>query len=151
MPARPGAMAHRPAFAIRPGGPCAPADVVPSLFVSQQTYQRWVNPQFSIYLVNIGYGTCTFDVGARSLRLVVRSGQIRVWGSADCAHGASPKVVHLRRGVPFVSYVSWSRRRSIPGSGSGCGAAQPKAAPGTYSAMVNSGAVHSRAEVFVLR
>ena len=95
------ASAHRAAPAARPGGRCAPGDVVPSLFVSQQTYQRWVKPQFSIYLVNIGQTTCTFDVGARSLRLVVRSGQVRVWGSADCAHGAAPHVVRsaARRAV----------------------------------------------------
>jgi len=127
--------------------------VVPSLFVSQQVYQRWVRPQFSIYLVNIGRGTCTFDVGARSLRLVIRSGQARIWGSADCARGARSDVVRMRRGVPFVTYMSWSRRRSSPvgGSGPGCGPAQPTAAPGTYTAVVTSGATHSRVEVFVLR
>jgi hypothetical protein len=126
-------------------------DVVPSLFVSQQAYQRWVKPQFSIYLVNIGPGTCTFDTGARSLRLVIRSGRVRVWGSADCARTARPEVVPLRRGVPFVTYVSWSRHRSSPAGGPGCGTAQPPAAPGTYTAMVTSGAVRSRVGVFVLR
>jgi hypothetical protein len=129
--------------------------VVSSLFVSQQTYQRWVKPQFSIYLVNIGQATCAFDVGARSLRLVVRSGQVRVWSSADCAHGAATHIVRLRRGVPSVTYVSWGRRRSSPASGSGtgpgCGPAEPAAAPGTYTATVTNGATHSRTEVFVLR
>ncbi len=119
--------------------------------MSQQTYQRWARPQFSIYLVNIGQRTCTFDVGARSLRLVVRSGRVRVWGSGDCAHGTAPDVVRLRRGVPYVTYVSWSRRRSSPAPRSGCGRGQPRAEPGTYTAMVTIGGVHSRVEVFVLR
>ena len=131
----------------RRGGRCPAADVVPSLFVSQQVYQRSIEPQFSVYLVNIGHATCTFDVGARSLRLLIRSGQVRVWGSADCAHRAPPDVVRLRRGVPFVTYLWWNRRRSTEG----CGPAGPKAAPGTYTASVSSGAVHSHAEVFVLR
>ena len=145
----PGASASpRAAAAARPpGGRCAPGDVVPSLFVSQQVYQRLVKPQFSIYLVNIGRTTCTFDVGAKSLRLVVRSGQVRVWGSADCVRGAAPNVVRLRRGVPFVTQVSWSRHQSSQG----CGPDRPEAAPGTYSAAVSSGAVHSHTEVFVLR
>ncbi|HKB31743.1 MAG TPA: hypothetical protein VKD26_13025 [Streptosporangiaceae bacterium] len=123
--------------------------MVPSLFVSQQIYQRWVTPQFSIYLVNLGQSTCTLDVGARSLHLVVRSGQVRVWGSGDCAHGAPPDVVRLRRGVPFVTYASWSRHRSSPASG--CGLAEPRAAPGTYTAVVSIGTAHSRVGVFVLR
>ncbi len=131
----------------RRGGRCLAADVVPSLFVSQQVYQRSVEPQFSVYLVNIGHATCTLDVGARSLRLVIRSGQVRVWGSADCARRAAPDVVRLRRGVPFVTYLWWSRRQSTEG----CGRAGPKAAPGTYTAAVSSGAVHSHTEVFALR
>ncbi len=130
-----------------PGGQCAPGDVIPSLFVSQQVYQRWVKPQFSIYLVNISHAACTFDVSAKSLRLVIRSGQVRVWGSADCVRGDAPDVVRLRRGVPFVTYLSWSRRQSSEG----CGPVGPKAAPGTYTAAVSSGAVHSQTEVFVLR
>ena len=131
----------------QPRGRCVPADVVPSLSVSQQKYQRRVKPQFSIYLVNVGQSNCSLDVGARSLRVVIKSGQVRVWGSADCAHGTTSDVVRLRRGVPFVTYLSWNRRGSSPG----CRAARPNAAPGTYTAMVISGAVHSPAEVFVLR
>ena len=127
-------------------GRCVPADLVPSLFVSQQKYQRWVKPQFSMYLVNIGQSNCSFDVGAQSLRVVIKSGQVRVWGSADCAHSTTSNVVRLRRGVPFVTYLSWNRRGSSPG----CRAVRPNAAPGTYTAMVISGAVHSPAEVFVL-
>jgi hypothetical protein len=133
--------------ARRPGSACAPADVVVSLFTSQQTYRPAAPPQFTVAVVNTGRPTCAFAVDARSLRLVVKSGQVRVWSPADCTRGTVTEVARLPRGVPYVTYLSWNRIRSSPH----CPSSRLTAAPGTYTATVTSGTVHSNTDVFVLR
>jgi hypothetical protein len=126
---------------------CAPGDVVISLHESRQSYPQPADPQFTIYVVNAGGRTCSFDVGPRSLRLVVRSGPVHQWSPADCAHGATSDMARLPRGVPLVKHVSWNRERSDPG----CPAPEASALPGTYTATATDGAQHSQTQVFLLR
>jgi hypothetical protein len=144
---RPARTADVSARAHRPGHACAPGDVIISLFVSQQVYQRLTKPQFTIYVVNIGRPVCTFDAGPQSLRLVVKSGQIKSWSSAGCTRGAVTHIVRLPHSVPFIEYLTWNRERSGPG----CPSPGAVARPGTYTATVVSGADHSPTEAFVLR
>ncbi len=146
--ARHGRKVRIPPARHRSGRGCAPADVVVSLFTSQQTYQHAASPQFTIAVVNTSRSACSFAVGARSLRLVVKSGQVRVWSPADCTRaGTVTEMARLSRGVPYVTHVSWNRIRSSPH----CASSRLTAAPGTYTATVTSGAVHSDTDVFVLR
>jgi len=118
-----------------------------SLFTSRGVYQRLGAPRFTADVVNTGHTTCTFDAGDRSLRLVIKSGHVRVWSPADCARGAATHVLHLQRGVPLVKHISWDRRRSAPG----CQRARLAAAPGTYTATLTAGTARSKTVVFVLR
>ncbi len=138
------ARAHIP---HRPGSPCAPGDVVISLLESQQSYPQPADPRFTIYVVNAGGSTCTFDAGPRSLRLEVKSGPVHEWSPADCAHGSTSDMVRLRRGVPVVKHLSWNRERSDPG----CPSPRASALPGTYTATATDGALSSQTEVFLLR
>ena len=128
------------------GSGCTPGDVVITLLESQQSYQQPAEPRFTIYVVNTGGRTCTFDAGPRSLRLVVESGPVHEWSPADCARRANSDIVRLTHGVPFAEHISWSRMRSDPG----CRLPQQAALPGTYTATVTYGAAHSRTEVFLL-
>jgi len=139
------ASAHTSSGAHRDG--CAAGDIVISLVTSRAVYAHAATPQFTVNVVNTGHRRCTFDAGRQALRLVIKSGHVRVWSSADCAHGAGQGQLHLRRGVPFVTQVSWDRR----GSASGCRSDRPGAEPGTYSAIAVSHAGHSKVAVFVLR
>ena len=128
------------------GSGCAPGDVVISLLESQRSYQRPAEPQFTIYVVNVGTRTCAFDAGPRSLRLMVESGPVHEWSPADCARGSTSDIVRLSRGVPLVKQVAWNRIRSDPGCPS-----RASALRGTYTATVTDGATHSQTDVFSLR
>ena len=129
------------------GSGCAPGDVVITLLESQQSYQQPAEPRFTIYVVNTAGRTCTFDAGPRSLRLVVESGPVHEWSPADCVHHSNSGIVRLAQGVPFTKHVSWNRLRSAPG----CASSGQAALPGTYTATVTYGAVHSQTAVFSLR
>ncbi|MGE5285717.1 MAG: hypothetical protein ACM3ML_00635 [Micromonosporaceae bacterium] len=144
---RPARKAHLAARAHRSSNDCAPGDVVLTLSESQQIYPAPTEPKFTIYAVNIGTRTCTLDAGPRSLRLVIKSGPVHSWGSADCARGATSHPVRLSRGVPLVKHLSWNRERSEPG----CPLPRPVALPGTYTATVTYGTSHSQTDVFFLR
>ena len=138
---------HAAAPVHRSGSVCAPRDVVISLLESRRTYRQPTEPRFTIYLVNAGRRTCAFNADPRSLRLVIASGRVHQWSPADCTHGGTSRIVRLPRGVPFVAHVSWNRQRSHPG----CSSPRTSALPGTYTATVTAGAVHSHQESFVLR
>jgi hypothetical protein len=129
------------------GSGCAPGSVVITLVESQQSYQQPAEPRFTIYVVNTGGQTCPFDAGPRSLRLVVESGPVHEWSPADCMRHSNSDIIRLAHGVPFTKHISWNRMRSAPG----CPSPGHAALPGTYTATVTYGAVHSQTAVFLLR
>ena len=125
---------------------CSRGDVVLSLLASQPAYASSRLPQFSIDVVGTGQPTCAFNVGARHVALVVRSGSVRVWSSADCPSGSGSLVLDLQRGVPTTLSITWNRQTSSPGC-SGPSSAMPA---GTYSATVSDGALTSNSVTFRL-
>jgi hypothetical protein len=129
------------------GSDCAPGDVVITLHGGQQSYEQPAEPRFTIYVVNTGGQTCTFDAGPRYLKLVVESGPVHEWSPADCVHRSNPDIVRLAHGVPLTRHISWNRLRSTPG----CTSTGQAALPGTYTATVTYGGVHSQTDVFLLR
>jgi hypothetical protein len=144
-PAAPGAGA-RPAAASSGSRPCSRGDVVLSLLASQPAYASPRLPQFSIDVVGTGRPTCTFNVGARHVALVIRSGSVRVWSSADCPRGSGSLVLDLQRGVPTTLSITWNRQTSSPGC-AGPSSAMPA---GTYSATVADGGLDSNSVAFRL-
>ncbi len=125
----------------------AAGDVVITLLEGQQSYRQPAEPRFTIYVVNTGGRTCTFNAGPRSLRLVVESGPVHEWSPADCVHRPNLDIIRLAHGVPFTKHISWNLTRSAPG----CPSPGRAALPGTYTATVTLGAVHSQTDVFLLR
>lgn len=131
----------------RPGDPCAPGDVVLTMWPDDTTYRSGDLPRFTYTAVNTGRRTCTFDVGAKALRLVVRSGHDRVWSNADCTHAAHRRQ-KLARGVPVHRTVTWHRKRSFPD----CRGHHPAARTGTYAVSLHSPHRHRHhTHVFHLR
>lgn len=120
------------------GGPCEDDDLVINMSASQDTYTGSDRPEFRITIVNTGKGTCTFDTGSLDVR--VTSGTDRIWSSAECRRGESPKE-KLRRGIPYVDTIAWDRKR-------GCEAGTP-ARPGTYLADLKGEQV--KKQIFHLR
>ena len=126
--------------------PCSPGDVVLSLLVSQPAYASPRLPQFSVDVVSTGSPTCTFNVGARYVALVIRFGSARVWGSADCPRGSGSLVVDLQRGVPATLPITWNRHTSSPG----CTRPSRGMPAGLYSATVTDDRVDSNSVTFRL-
>jgi len=144
---------HTPAAAAagthpRGGGDCRPADVVLTLTASSNSYGPAARPKFGIDVVSTASQTCTFNVGTRHLTLLIESGGVRVWNSADCAgkSGAS-SVAKLKRGVPLRVQMSWDRRLSSPG----CKMPRAAARPGAYTVRASASQLHSHTLVFDLR
>jgi hypothetical protein len=126
--------------------PCSRGDVVLSLLAGQPAYASPALPQFSIDVVGTAEPSCTFNVGARHVALVIRSGSVRVWSSADCPRGSGSLVLDLQRGVPTTLSITWNRQTSSPGC-TGPSSAMPA---GTYSAAVADGGLASNSVTFRL-
>ncbi|HUZ26772.1 MAG TPA: hypothetical protein VMV07_23715 [Streptosporangiaceae bacterium] len=140
------AAAGRPghgAAAARPR-PCPSGDVVLSLSTSQENYTAGQLPQFNVDVVATAGQTCTFNVGARHVALIIRAGRVKVWSSADCVQGAGDLVSDLQRGVPTVLPISWNRQASSRG----CPRASSRMPAGTYSAAVADGGLTSNSVAF---
>jgi len=127
-------------------GSCPHGDVVLSLMNAQPSYGRRQLPQFTVDVVATGPQTCSFNVGASHIELIIRSGSQRVWSSSDCVQGAGDLVTDLQRGVPTVLPISWNREPSSPG----CGAQSAPLAAGTYTATAVDGWLQSNTVTFHL-
>jgi hypothetical protein len=123
---------------------CRPADVVLSLFLSQDSYGPGQLPVFDVDVVSTSPRTCTVNVGPKFLAVVVTSGGDRIWSSADCVAGAGSLVTDLVKGVPAVLPISWGRQTSAPG----CFVPAIRAHAGTYRAAAFDGRLVSRKEAF---
>lgn len=124
--------------------PCPHGDVVLSLFASQASYSARQLPQFTVDVVATARQTCTFNVGARHVALVIFAGSVRVWSSADCVQGAGSLVTDLQRGVPTVVPISWNRQASS----AGCPASSSTMPAGSYTATVSDGTLVSNSVSF---
>jgi hypothetical protein len=125
-------------------GPCPHGAVVLSLINAQPTYGPGELPQFTVDVVGTGRQTCSFNVGASRIALIIRSGSERVWSSADCVQGAGDLVTDLQRGVPTVLPISWNRQPSAPG----CHAQSGSVPDGTYTATAADGWLQSNTITF---
>jgi len=124
--------------------PCPAGDIVLSLSTSQENYTAGQLPQFNVDVVATAGQTCTFNVGARHVALIVSAGRVRVWDSADCVQGAGDLISDLQRGVPTVLPISWNRQASSRG----CPASSAQLHAGTYSAVVSDGRLASNSVTF---
>jgi hypothetical protein len=130
------------------GSGCPAGDVVITMTASSNSYGARARPELSVDLVSTDSRTCTLNTGSRHLAVVIESGGVRVWGSADCGGKSGASVTtKLKRGVPVQLRFSWDRLLSAPG----CRGARSPARPGTYTVTASDGALRSRTLAFVLR
>jgi hypothetical protein len=115
---------------------CHHSDVVLSLSASQDSFSSRELPVFDVDVVSTSASTCTFNVGAKHVMLVIKAGTVRIWGSADCVEGQGSLITELESGVPTVLPIAWDRQTSSPG----CQTASSQVPAGTYSATAVDGA-----------
>jgi hypothetical protein len=132
--------------AREPGGSCYPSAVVLSLFTSKSEYSAGQDPEFDLYAVSTGSGTCSFNISPAKLHVVVMSAGRIIWDSADCTHGTANQVADLSRGVPVQESVTWNRSISLPG----CVTLAAAARAGTYQVQATSASVDSPVRTFKL-
>jgi hypothetical protein len=125
---------------------CRHRGIVLSLSASQDNFGSRELPMFDVYVVSTSGTACRFNVGAKHVRLVIRSGPERIWGSADCLAGAGSLSTDLERGVPTVLPISWDRKTSS----AGCQVTSSRVPAGTYAATAVDGTVTSNTETFRL-
>jgi len=126
--------------------PCGRGDVVLSLVSPRYWYERSRRPLLGVDAVSTAARPCRFNMGSRFATVVVTSGRTRIWGSADCAHGAGSQSLVLNRGVPAVRWIYWDRATSAPG----CNPPHLPAGQGPYTAIAFDGQLSSQALVFIL-
>jgi hypothetical protein len=134
------------ASAREPGGECVPSMVVLSLFSSKSEYYAGQEPEFDLYAVSTGSGTCSFDTSPAKLHVVVMSEGRTIWDSADCAYGDANQVADLSRGVPVQESVTWNRSINLPG----CVTLASAAPAGTYQVQARTATVDSPVRTFKL-
>jgi hypothetical protein len=112
----------------------------------QYWYQSGVSPRFTVHAVDSKSQPCRFNIGTKSLSVVVAKGSRRIWSSAYCASGASSKSVVLSDGKPAVLRLTWDRKTSSPG----CKGTQHLVLPGEYQVTAVAGHLHSKGVNVVL-
>lgn len=146
-PKKPGT-AHDPTPSTSPSGdetgPCAPADIVLSLFTSQPSYAKGAEPSFSVYAVSTKAAACTLTYGPGSVQVVVtRAGHV-VWDSATCK-SAPARTVRFTLGVPQVLTMVWNPSAANP---AGCAGSLPRGAAGPLDAVAMSNGQSSPVRTF---
>jgi hypothetical protein len=82
---------------------------------------------------------CSFNLGLRHLRLVIKKGQARIWSSADCVRGSGSLMTALKSGAPTAVAIIWNKRTSSPG----CARPVQPVPAGRYTAYARDGSVVS--------
>lgn len=126
----------------RSGDKCDRRDVVVGLTSEKDAYAAKERPRFRMTVVNTGERACTFDVGAKALRMRITSGPDRVWSSDRCSGGPDSDLQLLKRGVPYIAELTWDRTRCDGDS---------RARPGTYVIAAKGEGVRAERQVFRLR
>lgn len=136
-----------PAVPKKDGDACESADLVVDLTASKRIYVRKEWPQFRLSVVNVGERSCTYDVGPKALQMRITSGSDRVWSSAHCARQTGSSIHLLRRGIPYLTTITWDRRRST----TRCPSKRPTMGKGTYVATLKAPGLKPRKHIFRLR
>jgi hypothetical protein len=136
----------QPSPARSGGAPCAPADIVLSLFTSESSYPAGAQPKFSVYAVSTSATACTLAYGPGSVQVVVtRHGHV-VWDSSACRPAAA-KAVKFTLGVPQVLMMTWNPRAAGP---AGCAGSPPAGAREPLDAVAMSDGQSSPVHTFKL-
>ena len=125
---------------------CPASDVVLTLTASAASYSPSATPSFQLDVVSTDSANCLLDTGSGGLKLVVTHGSAVAYNSASCLQDAKRHVVTLRRGVPVVTSMSWSKQETT----SDCSTTVMAATNRTYSAVAQAAGAQSPGASFRL-
>ena len=134
--------AHDPAATLA----CVRGTVALSVSSPQYFYQLGKTPTFTVHVASRASRPCRFNMSAKSVSVVIASGDRRIWSSADCASGAASNMVVIASDRPAALRLSWDRRTSSPG----CSGSGQLVRPGEYQVSAVAGRLHTKATNFVL-
>lgn len=143
--ASPSASGQPPGGAIVPPY-CSRKNIVLSLSPDQADFISGQVASFSVNVVSTASGDCSFNLGPEYLAVVVSEGSVRIWSSADCVHGNGGLLTALKRGVPTVLQITWTRKTSAPG----CAGPVNQVPAGSYTAVAVQGGLISSQVTFSL-
>lgn len=108
--------------------PCAPEQLQVVATADAGSYAAETTPQLGVSVRNTGAVSCSVDLGAEAVELLVVSGEDRIWSSQDCPDGAATSVVTVDAQGEQAVATGWTRQRSAPG----CPGDLAEPRPGTY-------------------
>ena len=124
-----------PTHSAKPGGAstsgaplCRAADLRIQAQTGAKAYPVNSMPTLLLQVTNLGAHPCRQDLADKQIQMVITTGDVRVWGSHDCAVEPGVDVVKLMPARPVKRSLQWSGQTSVPG----CTGTRLVAQAGTY-------------------
>jgi hypothetical protein len=95
-------------------GFCNVADLTVVAATAKKSFALKSKLTLSMLVTNTTAAPCKLDVGEKHAEWRVYSGDVRVWGSQDCAAQSGPNVVTLAARQPVRLSIPWSGLTSFP-------------------------------------
>lgn len=126
---------------------CQPGDVVVKASTEQRQHGPEDNPVLVMTVQNTGEFDCEVNVGTGQQEFLVKSGDDRIFSTADCAADPGDLDITMEPGQEETARFTWERVRSAPG----CQTVAAKPRPGTYVFEAKLGNRESNVAVFELQ
>ena len=95
-------------------GFCTTSDLSVVAGTAEKSFAVKSRPGLSMLVTNTSTSPCKIDAADKNVEWRIYSGDVRVWGSHDCAVEPGSKVVTLRASQPVTLTIIWSGLTSAP-------------------------------------
>ena len=133
-PSTPATAVTSPSTSPSPTAPAGPVACDPTAMrLTVAGFQRVkvsTKQAFTLSVINGGGEPCILTISPETYSLTVRSGDDRIWSTADCAKWLPTEKLTIKPETAHEFTVDWPLRRST----SGCKTGKDKLKPGTYVA-----------------
>lgn len=136
-----------PSTAAKGKGFCAGANLDVTAGTAKASFAVKSNPGLSMLVRTTSGSSCKLDVADKHVEWRVYSGDVRVWGSHDCAVQAGSDVVTLSAHQAIRLDVTWSGLTSAPK----CSATRMAVQVGTYTLYAYLDGKRSPAKTFTIK
>lgn len=136
-----------PSTAAKGKGFCAGANLDITAGTAKASFAVKSNPGLAMLVRNTSGSSCKLDVADKHVEWRVYSGDVRVWGSHDCALQAGSDVVTLSAHQAIRLDVTWSGLTSAPK----CSATRMAVQVGTYTLYAYLDGKRSSAKTFTIK
>ena len=128
-------------------GFCTPADLTVTATAAQKSFVVKSKPTLYMQVTDVAAAPCKLDVADKHVEWRVYSGDVRVWGSHDCAITPGTNVVTLMPQRAVRLSITWSGLTSTPG----CTGTRIVVQAGTYRLYAYLNGKQSPASTFEIR